>query len=257
MKRIDTNVFFGRWPFRRCGEEDMAPILRRCRGNGVDGILVSSVHSIFYEDPFEAEEELHRAIADLEGVYHVYSVNPRSAGWKEDLRTARESFDIRALKVFPGYHGYPLLGPEMAEVCQMARQYDLPLILSMRVEDERVAYLLYQKPLPLDHLGMFLGTYRENTIILSNISFGEVMGLRPNILSRDRIYVDTAGFKFISFPLEKLLAVYPQEMFLFGSQCPLYIQRSILNEITREKLSPQTQQVILHDNAVRVFRLEN
>ena len=65
-----------------------------------------------------------------------------------------------------------------------------------------------------------------------------------------------AGFKFISFPIEKLLRVFPKEMFLFGSQCPLYIQKGILNEVIREKLPDEVKQTILHDNAVRVFGLE-
>jgi len=64
-----------------------------------------------------------------------------------------------------------------------------------------------------------------------------------------------AGFKFISFPLEKLLKVYPKEMFLFGSQCPLYVQRSILNEVILEKLPEDIQRAVLADNAKRVFKL--
>ena len=69
MNIIDTNVFYGRWPFRHWGEEDMGPIKDRCRGNGVDGMLVSSVHSIFYEDPFEAEEELHQRVHNRAAVH--------------------------------------------------------------------------------------------------------------------------------------------------------------------------------------------
>ncbi len=256
MNRIDTNVFYGQWPFRKCGEEDFSNIQMRCAKNGIDGMLVSSVHSIFYEDPFEAEEDLHKAICGRPGVYHVFSVNPFSSGWEDDIRVAKEQFGIKALKIFPGYHGYSLQGLEAARICEVAGKYDLPIILAMRVEDERVAYMLYQKPIPLDKLGVFLGTYRDNTIVLSNISFGEVMGLHPNIVSRNNVFVDMAGFKFISFPMEKLLKVYEKDMFLFGSQCPLYIQKSILNEVICENLSDTVKQDILCNNAIRVFGLE-
>ena len=255
MSIIDTNVFLGRWPFRNGGYEDIEPIRRVCGKNGVDTMLVSSVHSIFYEDPFEAEEELHGKIAGTEGAYQVFTVNPMATGWQEDVRTAAREWGVKALKVFPGYHGYSLQGPEIAQVCRMAADLDLPLILSMRVEDERVAYMLYQRPVPLDQLGVFMGTYRDVTLVLSNISFGETMQLRPNIASRDNLYVDMAGFKFISFPIEKMLTVYPAEMFMFGSQCPLYVQRGILNEVTREKLPDKVKEAILQGNARRVFRL--
>lgn len=255
MKIIDTNVYYGRWPFRKCGEEDFSRIRCRCNNNGVDGMLVSSVNAIFYEDPFEAEVQLHHVIKDEKNVHHVMSVNPLASGWEDDIRIASEEFQVCALKVFPGYHGYSLQGPEIARVCEAAGKYNLPLILATCVEDVRVTYMLRQTPIPLDKLGVFLGTYRDNTIVLSNISFGETMGLRPNILSRDKVYVDMAGFKFISFPIEKLLKVYPKEMFLFGSQCPLYVQKGILNEVIREKLPDDVKQAILCDNATRVFRL--
>ena len=256
MSIIDTNVFLGRWPFRNGGYEDIEPIRRGCGKNGVDTMLMSSVHSIFYEDPFEAEEELHQRLQGVDGAYQVFTVNPLASGWQDDVRTAKEEFGVKALKIFPGYHGYSLQSREAGMVCEAAGKYGLPVILAMRLEDERVAYMLYQKPVPIDQLGVFLGTYRDNTIVISNISFGETMRLRPNILSRDRLYVDTAGFKFISFPIEKLLEAYPKELFIFGSQCPLYIQRSILNEIIRERLPEDVKEALLHKNAERLFGLD-
>lgn len=256
MKIFDSNVFYGRWPFRDCGEEDFTRIRARCEKNGVSGALVSSVNAIFYEDPFQAELRLHEAITGQPGVYHAMSVNPFASGWKDDLRIAVEDFHIRAIKLFPGYHGYSLQGPEIAQVCEQAGKYDLPIILALCVEDTRVTYMLRQAPIPLDKLGVFLGTWRDNTVVLSNISFGETMNLRPNLVSRDKVYVDMAGFKFISFPVEKLLKVYPKEMLLFGSQCPLYVQKGILNEVICEKLPEDVQRAILWENARQLFRLE-
>ncbi|MBQ6326524.1 MAG: amidohydrolase family protein [Clostridia bacterium] len=255
MNIIDSNVFFGRWPFRRAGFDDMGPIRERCKKNGVDGMLVASVDSIFYEDPFEAELELHRRLAGQGDAWHVYTVNPLAAGWREDLDTAVRDFGVVSLKIYPGYHPYSLQGPEIAGVCEAAGAYGLPLIVAGCVEDVRVTHMLRQTPLPADKLGVFLGTWRDVDIVLSNLSFGEIMALRPNLMSRGRVYVDMAGLKFISFAVEKLLKVYPVEMLMFGSQCPLYVQRGILNEVILEKLPEAAQAAILRDNANRVFKL--
>ena len=257
MKIIDSNVFYGRWPFRDAGEDNFTKIRERCAKNGVSEMLVSSVNSIFYQDPFEAELRLFKAIADEKGAHQIMGVNPFSAGWKDDIRIGVEEFGIRGIKVYPGYHRLSLQGEEIRQVCEIAGKFNLPVILAMCVEDIRVAYMVSQTPVPLDKLGVFLGTYRDNTIVLSNISFGDTMNLKPNILSRKNIYVDMAGFKFISFPIEKLLKVYPKEMILFGSQCPLYVQKGILNEVTAEKLPDDVRQSILWDNARRVFGLED
>ena len=208
MRIVDSSVFYGPWPFRDAGTEDMSAILARCAGNGVTDAMVSSVQSIFYQDPFEAELKLHRAIRNHPAAKHVYTVNPLAAGWEDDLRTAIGEFDVRALKIYPGYHPYSLQGPEIAQVCEAAGKYELPLIVACCVEDVRVWHMVRQTPLPVDQLGVFLGSWRDVRIVLSNISFGETMALRPYLCSRDGVYVDMAGFKFISFPIEKLLKVF-------------------------------------------------
>ncbi|MDO5322433.1 MAG: amidohydrolase family protein [Clostridia bacterium] len=257
MSIIDTNVFYGRWPFRNAGFDDMDRIRAVCDKNGVDGMLVASVQSIFYEDPFEAELELHRQLAGRRDAWQVYTVNPLAAGWRADLDAAVDAFGIKAVKIYPGYHPYSLQGPEIAKVCEAAGEHSLPLIVAGCVEDVRVTHMLRQAPLPADRLGVFLGTWRDVDIVLSNLSFGEIMALKPNLLSRDRVYVDMAGLKFISFAVEKLLKVYPVEMLMFGSQCPLYVQRGILNEVIMEGLPGAVQQAILYDNACRVFNLKH
>lgn len=253
---IDTNVFYGKWPFRKAGEVDISVIQERCAENNVDAMLIASVNSIFYEDPFEAEEELYKTIAGRRNVWQVMGVNPKASGWKADIQTAVLEFGIKALKIYPGYHGYSMQDDILAEVCNVAREYDLPIIIAGRVEDLRVSYMLHPAPIPLDKLGMFLQQFRENTFVLSNFSFSDIMGLRFNILSSQNTFVDMAGLIFISFPLEKLLKIYSPEVFLFGSQMPLYVQRGILNEVTTAKISPKIQEDILCGNARRVFKLD-
>ena len=256
MDIIDSNVYYGCWPFRKCGYDDFSCIKRRCERNGVNSMLVSSVNAIFYEDPFEAEVKLHEAIADEKGARHVLSVNPEASGWEADLGMAVREFSPVAVKVFPGYHGYSLQGRDLSRVFELAGKHDMPVIIAPCVEDVRVTHMIRQAPVPVDKLGVLLGTYRDNTIILSNMSFADIMGLRPNILSRDKVYVDTAGLKFISFAIEKLLKVYPKEMLIFGTQCPLYVQKGILNEVIREKLPEDVMRSILHDNAMKAFKLK-
>lgn len=256
MKIADTNIYYGSWPFRDAGETDFSRIKTHCVKNGVGTFIVSSVNSIFYEDPFEGDIKLHEAIAGEKNAYHIMTVNPFSSGWKEDVRTAVNEFGIRGIKIYPGYHGYQMQDPALAQVCETAAKYDLPVIIAGQVEDLRVSYMLHPAPIPLDKLGVFLGTYRDNTFVLANFSFGDIYALRFNILSRDKVYVDMSGFIFTSFPLEKLLKTYPKEIFLFGSQFPLYVQKGILNEVTTAKLPDDIKEAVLYKNAARLFKLK-
>lgn len=255
MRAVDTTIYYGPWPFRKAGTEDLSFLKKHCGKNCIDAMLVSSVQGIFYEDPFEADILLHEAISNEPGMYHIMTVNPHVPNWKQDVKTAVRDFDIKGIKIYPGYHEYSLQDHMVDEICKEAGKYDLPLVIAGRVEDLRVCHMLHPAPIPLDRLGVFLGRHRDNTIVLSNFSFGDVMALKGNILVRDKVYVDMSGFIFISYPLEKLLTVYPKEMFLFGSQFPLYNQRGVLNEITEAAVSEEVKQAVLRNNAVQVFRL--
>ncbi|MDL2228803.1 amidohydrolase [Treponema sp. OttesenSCG-928-L16] len=256
MKCVDTACFYGRWPFRAWGDTDVSDMLEKASGNNVNSLMISSVQSIFYQDSFEGEMELHSALAGYKNVYHIATVNPMMPGWEADLEKEVREYGIRAVKVFPGYHKYSLFAPEMERLCQVLEGYDLPLILCLRVEDERVAYMVLQQTVPIDAVGLFMCSHRNLKLVLSNISFGEVMSSKPNIISRDKIWIDTAGFKFISFPLEKLLVHFSEDQFLFGSQFPLYIQKGIMNEVTEDDLPEETKEKILWSNAAKLFRLD-
>lgn len=182
-------------------------------------------------------------------------INPTGSGFAEDMRIGAEEFRVTAFKLYPGYHGYSLQDPRVEEICRIARRYDLPVEIAGRVEDLRVCHMIHPAPIPLDSLGVFLSTYRENKIVLQNFSFGDTMALAPNLLCRDRVCVDMSGFVFISFPLEKLLQRFPKEMFVFGSQAPLYVQKGILNELTAADIPGDAMRAIASENAKRMYGL--
>ena len=64
MGIIDINCLLGNWPFRKIRKnkfEDLKAVHKR---NEIDYGYVSSLNSIFYNDPFEGDLELHEIIKD-------------------------------------------------------------------------------------------------------------------------------------------------------------------------------------------------
>ena len=58
MMKLDCNAFIGNWPFYKTRFGSFEDLKRIHRENGIDGGYVSSVQSIFYNHPWEAEVEL-------------------------------------------------------------------------------------------------------------------------------------------------------------------------------------------------------
>lgn len=75
--------------------------------NGISSGYITSLNSIFYNDPFEGEVELHEKIKT--SLYkHIMTVNPMLPGIRVDMERAIKDFYIKGVRVYPGYHGYDL-----------------------------------------------------------------------------------------------------------------------------------------------------
>ena len=64
-------------------------------------------------------------------------MNPTLPDWEEDLRRALETLKLAGLRLYPGYHGYKLDGPEFAALLMKATERGLPVQLAVKLEDER------------------------------------------------------------------------------------------------------------------------
>ena len=101
MLNFDVNCLLGHWPFRKLYRNTYADLIRVHNENGIDCGLVSSLNSIFYNDPFEGDEELHKVIKGT-GYRHILTVNPMLPAFTEDIRKGVEFFGISGVRNFSG-----------------------------------------------------------------------------------------------------------------------------------------------------------
>ena len=219
MKKMDLNCFSGNWPFHKVRYntvEKIAELHKRC---GIEGGIISSCEAIFYQDPYEAELSLSKELTGT-GYYHAMTLNPTLPAWKDDLRRCVEALGVKAVRLVPGYHGYTLADDAIREVYDSLRQYNLPLILTLRIEDERTTWMINPRFIPVTEVKSFLETYTDIPTLVANIRLNEIAALTEVFEARSNLFADTSGFMRGLFPVDD---AYPlvQERLVFGSNAPL------------------------------------
>jgi predicted TIM-barrel fold metal-dependent hydrolase len=221
MKRMDFNCFTGNWPFFRIRNNTLEKLAALHRRLGIEGGFVSSLEAIFYQDPWEAELALAQQVKGT-GYLHFMTVNPTLPGWRDDLKRAVQKLEIKGVRLVPGFQGYTLEDPCVAELCDCLREYGLPLILTLRMKDGRTMYMLQPRSIPLEEIAAFLDRNRELPTLLTHIRAAEVEALLPQFAGRENVFADISGFKDGMFVLDRMvLETEAREHLVYGSGAPL------------------------------------
>ncbi len=221
----DLSAFCGHWPFRKLRLASLDEQLAEFARLGISGGCMSSLDAIFYNDPWEADEPLCHALAGT--AWHpAICVNPRLPWWELGVEKAY-ALGVRRLRLYPGIHRY---GAESAEsVFRLAEKLGTALIITARMEDDRLCYLLEQQPVCLEDYAALCWAYPRVPALFSGFYGGELAELKdppPNL------WADTAGLCHGLWPIEKLTEQgFPLQRLVFGSMSPLQcVQSHLLNQ---------------------------
>ena len=190
MKKIDVNCLVGNWPFRKIRKITFNDLKSIHEVNNMEYGYVSSLNSIFYNDPFEGDQDLHEIIKGTP-YKHVLTVNPELTWFIDNIEEGIKLFDIKGVRIYPGYHGYTLDNQPVERLCRILAEKKLPLFITIRMEDERLNYLFQPRGIDKAELSHFLESHPENTVILLSIRYGEIM----NILGIKEILKRLKGLK--------------------------------------------------------------
>lgn len=242
MKRFDCNCFSGNWPFHKVRYNTVAKIAQLHKRCGIEGGIISSCEAVFYQDPYEAELSLSKELVGT-NYSHAMTLNPTLPGWKDDLRRCVEVLGVKAVRLVPGYHGYTLADDLIEEVCAALRQYSLPLILTLRIEDERTTWMINPRFIPVTEVKTFLETYTDIPTLVANVRINESADLAPVFETRQNLFIDTAGFMRGLFPVDTAYP-YVKGQMVFGSNAPMSEMQSLTILVETAILSQQEKDAI-------------
>lgn len=248
MNKIDVNCMLGHWPFRKLYKNTFEDLKNVHRCNGISHGYVSSINSIFYNDPFEGDEELHEIIkaSDYE---HILTINPTLPAFREDIKKGVELFNIKGVRIYPGYHNYKLNSKPLDILCDFLKELSLPLFLTLRLEDERLDYLMQPQTLSVEDISSFLNHHPDNSFLLCTARYHEILALKEDISCRNNVFFETSGLKDQLFIVEKLLKDISEDKLLYGSLHPLYCLKSSLLLVEKAQVNECVKEKILGSNA--------
>jgi len=226
----DFNALAGRWPIQLPRYNDLAALDAAYAACGVDEVWISAVEAVLGPDPVLAERALFGEVENFPRFRPVQTLNPKMPGrLRQALAEAGKPGSGGrpvAYKVFPNYHGYAVESPEMEAAAEVAAAAKCPLLVQIRLNDERnQPKVLQVGPTKAADLARFARRHAGVTIVALSASTAELSALReggPNLFA-DIALVDCDD------PLAEAGRRFQAERLCFGSMAGLaYPEAAVL-----------------------------
>ncbi|MGH2603397.1 MAG: hypothetical protein ACRDJ9_28935, partial [Dehalococcoidia bacterium] len=149
---FDASAFAGPWPFADGRNESLSELAAWLRAAGVEAALVSPASAVLALEPMAANrhllDEIVRRQAEAVRVVAAPIINPSLPRWREHLAECVEQAGnvVRAIKIVPNYHDYPLVDDAVRALAQVLAERGLTLCVQMRMADERAHHPLVKVP---------------------------------------------------------------------------------------------------------------
>ncbi|MFH1969906.1 MAG: amidohydrolase family protein [Verrucomicrobiota bacterium] len=243
---VDVNTSFGRWPFHKFNVNSTQALAKHLNAAGITRALISSIDGILYPDPLACDAELFKAVKSMPMLIPVPTINPCLANWRKALETN----GLKAVKIIPNYHNYPLADPAVGQLMEVLADRRIPLIIQMRVNDERNQYPLMKIPgVDLRAVVRLANTCREAPVICLCAYHGEAIELVQKTVN---VHVDISFIETFQ-TLPTLLRKIPAERILFGSHTPFLYTASAVMKLNAARLTSKSYKAIASANAQRLF----
>jgi hypothetical protein len=249
--RIDCNAFLGAYPWRKVPGTSPDALREALDRTGIDAAWITHLPSLFWRDPTTGNAWLYETAAQERRFTPVPTVHPGLPHW-EDVLSDAVNAGAPAIRCDPLYLGLDPAGGEMrvlAAACGAAR---LPLLLAVRLEDNRQRH-------PNDRVGE-LPAAAVRALIRSDTD------LRLLVTHADRGFIEEVHFGstpdearriwwdicWIWGPpeghLATLLDTVGLERFVFGTGQPLRLPESSIAKLDLLDLSPAQREAIESKN---------
>ncbi len=243
---IDTHVSFGFWPWMDFSAITPGALIRNLQAEGIQEAWISSIESLLFPDVDIPDARLREAFQNHPQVKLVKTINPILGNWRESLQTAIEVNGFHLVRIAPSYHLYPLLDWRVIELAETLLRLNIPLIVQMRIEDERNQYPLLQvTPPPPEHIAHLAALFPHLRILV----LGALANHIPAILSDNNNALCDISFAESGTTVESLLATVPPNRLLFGSHSPFFYTQASVRKLTGAAICGSAQQDIAFRNA--------
>ncbi|MDP6778823.1 MAG: amidohydrolase family protein [Candidatus Latescibacteria bacterium] len=258
---IDFLGSLGHFAFRHVPYSDTDGLMGLMDREEIDRLLVSGLECVMYRNAQKGNELLVDRIAGhRDRLIPAAVVNPAYAEAEEDAALCIDTMGMRAIRLYPNYHGYVLTDPCVRDVAAVAQEKGVPLCIAFRVEDERQRHwLLADLPAvePADVLTLFRA-FPDVHFVLERGATGQIRRMVRDASEVKNWSIETSG-RFLSSPpnpgLTEIIAELGTERVLFGTDMPLQYPKVATMVIESLGLDETAREHIMGGNAARILKL--
>ena len=252
---VDAHAYVGPWAFRYLTSTEPDALLRRLDRAGVERALVSATEAITFKDPQPANRLLAGRVRGREDrLLPVASLNPRLVGWEQDWQECLADLSPVALRLHPSYHGYSPTDGEARRLIDAATADGRPVLLVVRIEDERVHHPLARvAAVPIEDVAVALRASPGANFVLSGIRLAEVKALVARAPDAANYAVEISHLQHPLDALEGLRALLPADRIWLGTGAPLLMPEAAIYKVAMARLPDSEKAAILGGNASRAL----
>jgi len=163
-----------------------------------------------------------------------------------------ETSGIKAIKIIPNYHNYSLIDPLLVPFMRILASKRIPLMIQMRIDDERNQYPLMKIPgVDWRAVVQFANAFHETPVVCLCVYRSEAVEL---VQKTRNVHVDISFIEFFQ-TLPTLLRSIPPDRILFGSHTPFLYTESAVMKLKSAQMKAKPYKAIACANARRLFNI--
>ena len=259
---IDINAYVGHWPFKQVKYNTCPALLNRMNHFGVDISVISNLNGIFYKNTQTANEELY---AELKLNRHFQDrfipfavINPIYAGWKEDLEKCSKKMGMKGIRLYPTYHDYGISDPSLIELVKRARDFEMPVAFTMRMEDSRQrSWMDISEEWSLKSVIPIIKSVPDAKYMILNLANSIKLDTAElDLLKRTEYIFDSSG-RSITDPAD-FIKTFGKEKLAFGTHSPIldYLTGLLrIESLREEEANQQTKEMLRSGNAKKFLKV--
>ncbi len=256
---VDVNGYLGHFAFRQLRHNTADGLLRLMDRKGIERTVVASASAITYRNPQAGNAEVAAEVkAHRDRLIPFAVLNPFYAGWRDDLKTCHEQFQMTGVRLFPKWHNYQLSDRCCLDLVQAATERGLVISIPIRVEDKRQRSWLIDVPdVLLDEIGTLVKACPEARFVLLNgLDFvRSPLGRKESGLPANYVIELSRLSALLANELGHLLTQLGPDRLVFGTGMPFNYPDAALLRLEVLEVSPADKEKIRWRNAAKLLGL--
>ncbi|WP_019535372.1 amidohydrolase family protein [Paenibacillus ginsengihumi] len=235
-------------------------------GMGVEETSPGAFPDIKAANPMRLDlsDPLPPFLMECVGINPVRLASPEGRKELERIEERLASDEVAGIKLYAGYYHYFVTDEVYAPVYELARQFDVPVVIHTGDTYSMNGLLKYSHPLTVDELAY---RYRDVRFMLCHLGDPWVMDAAEVVAKNPNVYADLSGLvvgnrphfeRFMNEPLfmdhfrRALVYADRYDKMLFGTDWPL-APIDVYIDFVRRLVPEQHHDDVFYRNALRVF----